>query len=173
MTRFSVARLAASALALCSASAFGASDVYLKFDGIKGESAQSGPQTLEVASWSWGESNPTSVGSGGMSSAKGKSNPSGWDLATSKGARAAAPGAATSPQVGDVTTLTVLYREAPTKASTGRAASACAKGQHINEAVLKADGRSYHLTDVVVLSCATGADGMRKHELRGHVTLIK
>jgi len=143
MTRFSVARLAAAtALALGSTAALAASDAYLKIEGVEGESAVSEPQTIEVAAWSWGQSNPTSVGPGGLSSGK--------------------SGAPATEEV-----------DAATSAPADQAASACAPGQHIRQAVLTADGRSYQLTDVVVLSCSTGADGMRKHELSGHVTLIR
>lgn len=198
MTRFGMVKLAAAtALALASAAAFSASDYLLEIDGIAGEPAASGPQTIEVSSWSWGASNPTSVGAGGLSggrasaqdssatdagaaagdqaAAKGTPRKGNWDLATGKGARAASPasGTAASPQVGDVATLVVRLRESPTKASTGRQASACVAGEHIKQAVLKADGRSYYLTDVVASGCTTGADGMRRRELTGHVTLIK
>lgn len=198
MTRLSVVRLTATvALALVAAAAGAASDYLLEIDGIDAETGASSPQTIEIASWSWGASNPTSVGSSGLSAGKAsaqapsatetgaptgdqaaaKGNPSkaSWDLATGKGARTAAPGGAAtaSPQVGDLATLVVRYRESPTKASTGRRASACADGEHIAQAVLKANGRSYQLSDVVAGACTTGADGLRQRELKGHVTLIK
>lgn len=49
------------------------SDYYLKIDDIKGESSDAGHQgEIEVNSWSWGASNPTTVGSGtgGLSGGK-------------------------------------------------------------------------------------------------------
>ena len=56
---------AASALAISSA-AFAATDYLLELDGVAGESAVSG----EVLSWSLGASNPTSIGSSGMSAGR-------------------------------------------------------------------------------------------------------
>jgi type VI secretion system secreted protein Hcp len=43
-----------------------ASDMFLKIDGIDGESTDEEHQgEIEILSWSWGASNPTAVGSGG------------------------------------------------------------------------------------------------------------
>jgi type VI secretion system secreted protein Hcp len=48
-----------------------ASDYLLELDGVKGESKDDAhKETIEVASWSLGASNPTSVGSSGMSAGK-------------------------------------------------------------------------------------------------------
>ena len=48
-----------------------ASDYLLELDGVKGESKDDGhKETIEIASWSLGASNPTSVGSAGMSAGK-------------------------------------------------------------------------------------------------------
>ena len=47
------------------------SDYYLKIDTIEGESmAQGHEKEMQLNSWSFGASNPTSVGSGGMSAGK-------------------------------------------------------------------------------------------------------
>src|SRR5262245_51625428 len=51
--------------------ALGASDYLLQLDGVQGDSATKGhPAPIEISSWSWGASNPTSVGSTGMSAGK-------------------------------------------------------------------------------------------------------
>ena len=48
-----------------------ASDYLLELDGVKGESKDDAhKETIEIASWSLGASNPTSVGSAGMSAGK-------------------------------------------------------------------------------------------------------
>jgi type VI secretion system secreted protein Hcp len=48
-----------------------ASDYLLELDGVKGESKDDAhKETIEIASWSLGASNPTSVGSSGMSAGK-------------------------------------------------------------------------------------------------------
>lgn len=111
-------------------------------------------QSMEVASWSFGASNPTGP---------------------VKSGRQAAPA---SPAVGDLVTVTVRDRTAPTRSTTGpvneaaRVAGDCVKGEHIKEAKLKIDGRLYVLSDLEVTACSASA-GMRQRELRGHVTLIK
>ena len=49
----------------------GASDYLLEIDGIKGESRDAKhPGTIEISSWSWGCSNPSSVGGGGGGTGK-------------------------------------------------------------------------------------------------------
>jgi hypothetical protein len=111
-------------------------------------------QSMEVASWSFGASPATGPVKGGR--------------------QAAAP----VPAVGDVVTVTVRDRNAPTSSTTGpvnenaRLAGDCVKGQHIKEAKLRIDGRVYVLSDLEVTACSASA-GMRQRELRGHVTLIK
>jgi type VI secretion system secreted protein Hcp len=48
-----------------------ASDYLLELDGVKGESKDDvHKETIEIASWSMGASNPTNVGSAGMSAGK-------------------------------------------------------------------------------------------------------
>ena len=111
------------------------------------------PSSLEVASWS--------VGTG---------------PATGRQAAVA------NPKAGDEVTLVVRYREAPMASDTGkpqtagRMAGDCVKGQHIKEATLKIDGRTYVLGDLVVTSCDSAAAAKGdplKGILKGHVTLIK
>lgn len=196
MTRNAVVRLAvASAMAISAASAMAASDYLLE---IKGAAADSGsgdaPQTIEISSFSWGASNPTSVGSAGLSAGKvsmqdmsvtaAGAQPataqavreSPTKVSTGKTAAAAAGspvGAPASPNVGDVATVIVTYRESPTKASTGKTSrAACTPGEHYDEVTLSGQGRRYVMQDVMVTSCSS-ANGARKKELTGHVTLIK
>lgn len=123
---------------------------------IAGGAAQ--PSSLEVASWS--------VGTG----------PAAGAMATGRQAAVA------NPKAGDEVTLVVRYREAPMASDTGkpqtagRMAGDCVKGQHIKEATLKIDGRTYVLGDLVVTSCDSAAAAKGdplKGILKGHVTLIK
>jgi type VI secretion system secreted protein Hcp len=68
--RFLISTAAAAALGFAVATAMAASSDYLlTISGIDGES-RGHPETIEVASWSLGASNPTSVGSSGMGAGK-------------------------------------------------------------------------------------------------------
>ncbi len=196
MTINTVVRLAvASALAISAASAMAASDYLLE---IKGAAADSGTgaasQTIEISSFSWGASNPTSVGSAGLSAGKvsmqdmsvtaAAAQPateqavreSPTKASTGKTAAAAAgspAGAPASPKVGEMATVTVTYRESPTKASTGKTSrAACTPGEHYDEVTLSGQGQRYVMKDVMVTACSS-ANGARRKELTGHVTLIK
>ena len=177
----------ASAICLAATPAFASSDYLLEIGPIKGESATSPPAApIEVASWSWGVSNPTSHGSGGAGA--GKVNVQ--DLSVMKSAREASSGMATGrragaadlnndgladaaavPRVGDNAPLTLQVPESPATASSALV-KACASGAHIPNVSLSGKGRSYQLGDVVVSSCAVQA-GQREIHLTGHVTLIK
>jgi hypothetical protein len=128
------AAVCAAALGL---SAFGpalaASDYLLELDDVVGEVTTK--TTIEVASWSFGASNPTSVGSSGMSSG-----------------RRQAPLAAPPPSNGQVNVVTA--REAGSGMATGR----CAMGKHFASATLRHGSQRWALTGVMVSSCAS--DGM-------------
>jgi type VI secretion system secreted protein Hcp len=51
-------------------------DYFLKIDGIDGESTADGHKgEIELESWSWGESNPSTVGPGGSSSGRAVASP--------------------------------------------------------------------------------------------------
>lgn len=151
-----------------------ASDYFLKIDGVEGESVAG--ETIEVQSFSWGASNPSTVGSGSASAGRvvaPRDRPSGQS--TGQRAAVAAPGTApvaTEPQVGQLASFSVAFRESPTRASQSPLARACATGKHIPSAAISVRGRSYTLNDVVVSSCASEGE-MRRAEFRGHVTLIK
>ena len=63
--------LLALGLCVCTPLARAASDYLLELDGIKGESKDRvHPETIEISSFSWGCSNPTSVGGGGAGTGK-------------------------------------------------------------------------------------------------------
>jgi hypothetical protein len=195
MVKFQFVRIAvASSLALAAAAALASSDYLLELDGIDGASTtKSPPQSIEVTSFSWGASNPSSVGAGSGGGA-GKVNVQDLSVTSNvKTAREASSGMATgkrapvaadvssdgpadvaaaSPKVGDVATLTLNVRESPSKASTGGTGKACAPGKHFADAVLTAQGKRYQMQDVMVTSC-TVQGSTRTMQLTGHVTLIK
>ncbi|MBM4382091.1 MAG: type VI secretion system tube protein Hcp [Deltaproteobacteria bacterium] len=128
---------------LAAGSAQGA-DYFLKIEGIEGESIGSqGQDGVSVASWSLGASNPTSVGSSGMS----------------QGRMAAAPAAA-EPAQGSSGTATVVKKY--DKASP-LLAKKCAQGEHIKSAQLTRcqDGqcRVAELENVMVSSYSVTHDG--------------
>jgi hypothetical protein len=186
----------ASALVMSATAALGASDYLLEIEGVTGEAGASDASTkIEISSFSWGTSNPTSVGSSGMSAGKvsmqdmsvsAAAAPSATAQAVRESptkqstgktvapaAAAGAPAGASPPKVGDMATVTVMLRESPTKASTGKTSRSCMQGEHISQVVLVAQGKRYEMHDVVVTACGPSADGMRQKELTGHVTLIK
>jgi hypothetical protein len=189
-------------LGLSAGSALAASDFLLEIDGIDGESAaKDHKQTIEISSFSWGASNPTSVGSSGMGAGKvsmqdlsvqsstansGDGATRGQDSGLPTGQRMHRPvrsvaddGAAGVPADGSTGQLTVRLRESPTRASTG-ARSTCAAGKHIAKATLRSQTEAIELHDATVLSCdVQGEDmvmvlsGTAKHTKSGHVTLMK
>lgn len=56
-------------------------DAFLKIDGVNGESQRDGHQNeIEIYSFSWGASNPTSVGSGGKGMAAGRVSISSFNI---------------------------------------------------------------------------------------------
>lgn len=156
-----------------------ASDYLLELDGVEGEAAKGDhKQAIEVSSFSWGASNPTSVGSSGMGAGKvavqdmsiqasssadaGVVSPrdAGSGLATGK--RTHKPvrvqasneqaDVSTAPPDGSVGQLTVRLRESPTRASIGKQAM-CATGKHISKATLRSSTQVVELHDAVVTSC--------------------
>ena len=180
---------AVSSLLMAASPAFAASDYLLQLDPVKGESMETAaPQNIEVESFSWGASNPSSAATGSGAGA-GKVNVQ--DLSVTKAAprdamsgmatgKRAAPvavadgqagAAVAAPKVGDVATFTVAIRESPSKSSTGRAGD-CVKGTHFPHAVIVAKGQRYEFSDVVLTSCTVDGALMKK-EFKGHVTLLK
>ena len=165
------------AFLLNAAASYAASDYLLELDGVAGESATA-PSTIELSSFSFGASNPTSVGSGGLSAGK---TVAPRDVATGQASgKRVATGDVTgdghaeviaASAVGQTVSFSATFRESPTKTSTG-ALARCATGQHIAKATLRGPRQTVSLDNVVVTSCP-GASGERKHEFTGHVTLIK
>jgi type VI secretion system secreted protein Hcp len=143
MKRFLFGSFATLALGLAlAASALAGSDMFLKIEGVEGEVTSAGNQgAVAVASWSFGASNPTSVGSSGMSAG-----------------RMAAPGAAEPKSGSGSVTLTKTYDKA-----SPVLAKHCASGKHIASAQLTrcADGacKTYELQDVVISSVTIRNEG--------------
>ena len=176
---------AASALTLASVPAMAGSDYVVQIPGARDASAQA----IEVESFSWGASNPSSVA--GKGGGAGKVNVQDLSMMSSKAPREPATGQATgrraatastdatapaaassSPQVGDTATFVVVVREAPTKASTGRSSSDCVKGEHIPKAVIVGRGQRVEVSDAVVTACDV-ANGVTRKRFTGHVTLMR
>lgn len=180
----------ASALLLAAGTVSAASDYLLQLDPVQGEGKDAAaPQAIEVQSFSWGASNPSSAVKGNGAGA-GKVNMQDLSGTSIKAPRDAASGQASgkrtaavaqadgstdaavaAPAVGDIATFTVLVRESPTKASTGKSGG-CVSGTHFPHAVIVAQGKRYEFADVVLTSC-TVTDGLSKKEFKGHVTLLK
>lgn len=180
-TKFAIG--SGAALLLTAAAVYAASDYLLEIDGVAGESTAA-PSTIELNSFSFGASNPTSVGSAGLSSGRtvaASSVVAPRDAATGQasGKRVAAADVSgdgrvdvlVASAVGQTVSFSATFRESPTKASTGGLAR-CAQGQHIAKATLRGPRQTVSLDNVVVTSCP-GASGERRHEFTGHVTLIK
>lgn len=176
---------------LAATPALAASDYLLQLEGVQGESATKGnPAPIEVASWSLGASNPTSVGSSGMSAGKaatpasaastGVVSPRDVASGQASGKRSAQPvassdGTAAPPPAGSVSELTLRLRESPSRPSLGKPASACKAGQHIDKVTVSSNGQSYVLQDATVTSCEVsgGETVMKVRGKTGHVTLMK
>ena len=141
MKRVLVRSLCALAFSALSTSAANAgADYYLKLDGVDGEATAAGNEGA-VASWSFGASNPTSVGSSGMSAG-----------------RMAAPSTEPAPGSSGALSVTRGWDQA-----TNKHTRQCATGQHIPHAQLKrcenGECRSYELSDVVISSVTIANDG--------------
>lgn len=177
---------AVSSLWMVTGPALAASDYLLELGSVKGESAAA-PQSIEVESFSWGVSNAGSMAAGSGGGA-GKVNVQDISMTKARAPRDASSGMASgkrtaaetgadrqtataAPQVGDVATFTVLIREAPTKASTGRTGG-CGVGTHFPKATVVARGQRIEFSDVVETAC-TVTGSQTKKEFKGHVTLLK
>lgn len=182
--------LACTALvATLSSAPLAAADVYLKIEGVDGESATASRNApVEISSFSFGASN---AGSAQRGSGMGTGKVSMSDLSVTRavsprdkqsglptGQRmhkpmTAAPvaGGDTSSTAADVQTVTVVLPAAESETSRSLD-SACAKGTHIKNAELRNSAQRYAMTDVVVSSCAASSSE-RRYEFRGHVTLMK
>ncbi len=138
-TQRTVAALVTASLGLLTiVPAIAASDYLLELDDVVGEATTK--TTVELASWSFGASNPTSVGSSGMATGRRQHQP--IRLAT--------------PLANNGSVSVVTAREAGSGMATGRVA--CAAGKHFPTATLSRGEQRWALTDVMVSSCAS--DGM-------------
>lgn len=113
--------------------ALAASDYLLELESVEGEVTTK--TSLELASWSFGASNPTSVGSSGMTSGRRQHEP----------IRLAVP----QPENGSVTVQTA--REAGSGMASGR--MACTAGRHFPKATLLRGSQRWAMTDVILSSC--------------------
>lgn len=177
------------ALAMGTAPAIAATDYLLELDGVDGEAAapKDHKEWIEVSSFSWGVSNPTHVGSSGMSAGKvavqdlsvhatapapgstsvARERGSGLatgkrthePVATTQPASDGRVAASNAPADGSVGQLTVRLRESPTKASLGR--RMCVQGKHIAKATLRSATQSVELHDAVVNSCEVQGEEMK------------
>jgi type VI protein secretion system component Hcp len=146
-----------------------ASDYLLEIDTIKGEtSAVSPSKSIEVSSFSWGMSQaviaPRDAASG-MATGKRQHKPMYAVAEEQPDARTVAPA------TDSIKTFSLTVAE-PGNDTAAYLTQICASGKHIPRAVLTNGAERYELTDVMVTSCAVTGN-QRKHELTGHVTLIK
>lgn len=183
--------LACTAIVAALASApLAAADVYLKLEGVEGESSTASRSTpIEISSFSFGASNAGSAlkGSGGGAGKASMSDlsvtrtvsprdpqsglPTGQRM--HKPASVSAPGSAdgSAPAATEAQVVSVVLPAA--ESDTSRALDrACASSKHIAKAELSNRTQQLSLTDVVVSSCTASA-AERRYEFRGHVTLMK
>lgn len=143
---YRIATIATASLALMAgAQALAASDYLLELEGVEGEATVR--TTLELASWSWGASNPSS--SSPRREVTGR--PVGQPSAAGLGAHVQRTPAAENGAV-----MVVASRDAMSGLASGR--SACATGKHFPKATLSHAGQRWTLTNVVMSAC--GAEGM-------------
>jgi type VI protein secretion system component Hcp len=173
--------------------ALAASDYLLEIDSIKGEAAvNSPPKSIEVSSFSWGMSQSSAVRESPSKASQGSTlrespaqasqgstlRESPTKVSTGKPQQQASAvsadqsiAIAESPAADSIKTFSLTVAE-PGNATAAYLVQMCASGKHIPRAVLTTRSGRYELTDVMVTSCAVSGN-QRKHELTGHVTLIK
>jgi type VI protein secretion system component Hcp len=170
-----------------------ASDYLLEIDSIKGEAAvNSPPKSIEVSSFSWGMSQASGLRESPtkMSQASAvRESPSKASLGSTlresptkvstgmpqqqAGALSADQSVATadSSAANSIKTFSLTVAE-PGNETAAYLVQMCASGKHIPRAVLTSRKGRYEMTDVMVTSCVVSGNE-RRHELTGHVTLIK
>jgi len=164
-----VSLAAACGAMLLAGPASAASDYLLEIDGINGEITAAAPaKSIEISSFSWGMSQaviaPRDAASG-MATGKRQHKPLSAVAETQPDARAAAPAE------DSIKTFSLSVAE-PGNETAAYLAQMCASGQHIPRAVLTSRNERFELKDVIVTSCVVSGS-QRRHELTGHVTLIK
>jgi len=155
-----------------------ASDYYLKIDSIEGESTTKSPAaSIEVSSFSWGMSQASVAprdAASGMATGKRQHKPMSAVTEEQRVAMAATPAmpaTPATPAADSIETFSLTVAE-PGNETAAYLVKMCASGKHIAKATLTRGVERYELTDVMVTSCAVTGN-QRKHELKGHVTLIK
>ena len=170
-----------------------ASDYLLEIDSIKGEAAvNSPPKSIEVSSFSWGMSqasglreSPSKASQGSTlrespaqasqgstvreSPTKTSTGKPQQQLSAVSADQAVATGV--SPAADTIKTFSLTVAE-PGNETSAYLTQMCASGKHIPRAVLTTPNGRYELKEVMVTSCAVSGNE-RRHELTGHVTLIK
>jgi len=149
--------------------ALAASDYLLEIDSIKGEATATSPsRSIEVSSFSWGASHAvTSPRDAASGMATGKRQPQ----PVSAVAEARPVAAAVAPATDSVMSFSLTVAE-PGNETAAFLTKMCASGKHIPRAVLTTRNGRFELKDVMVTSCVVSGNE-RKHELTGHVTLMK
>jgi hypothetical protein len=172
--------LCSAAAMSIAAPAFAASDYLLVIDGVDGEASS----VVEVNSWSWGTSNPSTMTSGaagresptrastgrGVVTANSPSSASGVNVAAGDLDGDGRLDLEALPKLTEVTGFKLVL--APGAASR----SACATGKHIKRAYLVAKGVVYDFEDLVVSSCTGGSTLALTGKMdygSGHITLMK
>jgi type VI protein secretion system component Hcp len=159
-----------SGVLLAATASLAASDYYIKFEGVDGESkTRARAETIELQSWSFGASQTGVVSprdsASGLATGKRQHKPMTVITPEATDARTAAPAAE------EIRTVTFAVPE-PGNATSAQLARLCASGKHLKSAVLSGPDGRYQMNDVVVSSCAVQGNE-RKYELKGHVTLMK
>ena len=145
-----------------------ASDYYLKIDGIKGEATTSSrSKAIEVSSFSWGMSQASAA----VRESPTKASTGKTQKAVSATAAAQPDAMADSPASDSIKSFSLTVAESGDE-TAAYLARACASGERIPRAELTVRDQRYELTDFVVTSCAVSGN-QRRHEFRGHVTLMK
>jgi len=149
--------------------AIAASDYLLEIDGVKGEAtAKSATRSVEVSSFSWGTSHAVTSprdAASGMATGKQAQQP------VTAVAEAQPDAMAVAPAADSVKSFRLTVAE-PGNKTAAFLTRVCASGKHIPRAVLTTREGRYELTDVMVTSCAVTGN-QRRHELTGHVALMK
>jgi type VI protein secretion system component Hcp len=161
-----------SGVLLAATASLAASDYYIKFDGVDGESkSRAKAETIELQSWSFGTSQASVVAprdaASGLATGKRQHKP----MTVTKPIEADAAARVATPAAGEIRTVTFAVPE-PGDASTAQLARLCASGKPVKSAVLNGPDGRYQMKDVVVSSCAVNGNE-RRYELKGHDTLMK
>lgn len=155
--------------------AIAASDYLLEIDGVAGDSAAKSPaRSVEVSSFSWGTSHAVASprdSSTGMATGRQQQPPVSASVEGQTAAATVAPAMAVAPAMDWVKSFSLTVAE-PGNETAAYLTQMCASGKHIPHAILTTRKGRYELTDVMVTSCAVTGN-QRKHELTGHVTLMK